>query len=76
MGPGWRLRSGRSPFSRRIAIIMRTKSGTQQSAPALTPIWVGDTAAIFVGKAFGKTLTAPRISPKKTWEGALGNFVG
>lgn len=42
----------------------------------LIPIWVGDTAAIFVGKAFGKTPMAPRISPKKTWEGALGNFVG
>ncbi len=33
-----------------------------------------DTAAFFVGKRFGKTKFAPFISPKKTWEGALGGL--
>ncbi|HLP00370.1 MAG TPA: phosphatidate cytidylyltransferase [Fimbriimonas sp.] len=42
---------------------------------AAIPIWCGDTAAIFVGKAFGKHKMAPTISPKKTWEGAIGNFL-
>lgn len=42
---------------------------------AAIPIWCGDTAAIFVGKAFGKHKMAPEISPKKTWEGAAGNFL-
>ncbi len=42
---------------------------------AAIPIWCGDTAAIFVGKAFGKHKMAPDISPKKTWEGAAGNFL-
>lgn len=42
---------------------------------AAIPIWCGDTAAIFVGKAFGKHKMAPIISPKKTWEGAAGNFL-
>lgn len=41
----------------------------------LVPIWIGDTAAYFVGKAFGKHLLAPAISPKKTWEGAVANLV-
>lgn len=41
---------------------------------AAIPIWCGDTAAIFVGRAFGKHKLAPEISPKKTWEGAAGNF--
>jgi phosphatidate cytidylyltransferase len=36
-------------------------------------IWVGDTAAYYVGRAFGKIKFAPRISPKKTWEGALAS---
>ena len=42
---------------------------------AAIPIWCGDTAAIFIGKAFGKHPMAPEISPKKTWEGATGNFL-
>ncbi len=42
---------------------------------ALVPIWAGDTAAIFVGRKFGKTPLAPKLSPKKTWEGALGNLL-
>ncbi len=43
---------------------------------ALIPIWIGDTLAIFAGKAFGKHLMAPKISPKKTWEGGLANLLG
>lgn len=39
------------------------------------PLWAGDTAAIFVGKAFGKHPLAPQISPGKTWEGAIANFI-
>lgn len=38
-------------------------------------IWVGDTAAYYVGRAFGKVKFAPRISPKKTWEGAIASGV-
>jgi len=35
-----------------------------------------DTAAFFVGKAIGKRPLAPKISPNKTWEGAIGGFLG
>ena len=42
---------------------------------AAIPIWCGDTAAIFVGKAFGKHKLAPAISPNKTWEGSIGNLL-
>jgi phosphatidate cytidylyltransferase len=48
------------------------------SAPillAMVPLWAGDTAAIFGGKAFGKHLLAPDISPKKTVEGAVANLL-
>jgi phosphatidate cytidylyltransferase len=43
---------------------------------ALVIIWVGDTAAYFVGRAVGKHPLAEHLSPKKTWEGALASFVG
>lgn len=42
----------------------------------LVPIWVGDTLAIFAGRAFGKHLLAPKISPKKTVEGGIANLLG
>ncbi len=38
--------------------------------------WVGDTAAYFVGRAIGKRPFAPRLSPKKTWEGAVASLAG
>ena len=34
--------------------------------------WVCDTAAYFTGMAFGKHKLCPRLSPKKTVEGAIG----
>jgi phosphatidate cytidylyltransferase len=34
-----------------------------------------DTAAFLTGKAIGRRPLAPRISPGKTWEGAIGGFL-
>ena len=39
-------------------------------------IWIGDTAAYFGGRAFGKHPLAPAISPKKTVEGFIFGFFG
>jgi phosphatidate cytidylyltransferase len=43
---------------------------------ALVIIWVGDTAAYFVGRSIGKHALAPHLSPKKTWEGTVASFFG
>jgi phosphatidate cytidylyltransferase len=43
---------------------------------ALVITWAGDTVAYFVGRAIGKHPFAPILSPKKTWEGAVGGFLG
>jgi phosphatidate cytidylyltransferase len=39
-------------------------------------VWVGDTAAYYVGRSVGKTKFAARVSPKKTWEGAIASILG
>ncbi len=41
----------------------------------LLVVWAGDIFAYFVGKSIGRHLMAPRISPKKTWEGAVASVV-
>jgi phosphatidate cytidylyltransferase len=38
--------------------------------------WVNDTAAYFVGKAIGRHPCCPYLSPKKTWEGTIGGWIG
>lgn len=38
-------------------------------------IWSNDTFAYLSGMAFGRHHLFPRISPKKTWEGAIGGFI-
>jgi phosphatidate cytidylyltransferase len=41
----------------------------------LLVVWAGDIFAYFVGRSIGRHLMAPRISPKKTWEGAAASLV-
>lgn len=41
----------------------------------LLVVWAGDIFAYFVGKSVGRHLMAPRISPKKTWEGAVASLL-
>ncbi len=43
---------------------------------ALLVSWVGDTAAMYVGRALGRHKLAPEISPGKTWEGSVGSVAG
>ncbi len=39
-------------------------------------VWAGDTGAYFGGRRFGRHKLAPRMSPKKTWEGSLAGIAG
>jgi len=37
-------------------------------------VWTGDTAALYVGRNFGRTKLAPRISPNKSWQGSAASL--
>ena len=41
----------------------------------LISIWICDSAAFFGGTALGKHKLFPRVSPKKSWEGAIFGFI-
>jgi phosphatidate cytidylyltransferase len=41
----------------------------------LLVVWAGDIFAYFVGRSMGRHLMAPRVSPKKTWEGAVASMI-
>lgn len=50
-------------------------SGLNWLIIALLGTWICDSAAYFVGRAWGRHKLSPNISPKKTWEGAIAGFV-
>lgn len=42
----------------------------------LCVVWAGDTAAYYVGRAWGRHKMAPTLSPGKSWEGAVASLGG
>ncbi|MBI4810464.1 MAG: phosphatidate cytidylyltransferase [Ignavibacteriales bacterium] len=38
-------------------------------------IWICDSAAYYIGSALGKHKLFPRVSPNKSWEGAIAGFI-
>ena len=61
------------PIGAMVAI--RAGRGREALALLMLTIIVSDTAQYYSGRAFGRGLLAPRISPKKTIAGAAGGFV-
>ncbi|HEY3400983.1 MAG TPA: phosphatidate cytidylyltransferase [Geothrix sp.] len=65
-------------FQQKLFMLQGTlpRTGSRLILALFIITWFGDSAAYFVGTFFGKHKLAPRVSPKKSWEGALGNLGG
>lgn len=50
--------------------------GTSLVVTLFVSVWSADTVAFFVGRSFGRHKLFERVSPKKSWEGAIGGLVG
>ena len=63
------------PLSFAIPLHGLTGQGPALLLFAMVIVWVSDTAAYFAGRAIGEHPFAPKLSPNKTWEGALAGFL-
>jgi phosphatidate cytidylyltransferase len=64
------------PLSYAVRLHSVPVRGPQLLLFAMVIIWVGDSAAYFVGRSMGKYKLAPHLSPNKTWEGTVASFLG
>lgn len=82
VGAGWLARPG---FHLSVALVLLASAaaallvarerGIVFLLSLLALVWVADIGAYFVGKSIGRRKLAPRISPGKSWEGAIGGAV-
>ena len=59
-----------------IPRILGEENGTALLLFLFLCVWSGDIAALYVGKRFGRHKFSPRLSPNKTWEGAIASVFG
>ena len=57
-----------------LVYVTLTTNNTHWVLFTLALVWAADTGAFFAGRWFGRVLLAPRVSPKKTWEGVFGGI--
>jgi phosphatidate cytidylyltransferase len=58
-----------------VALLVQSQDGWMRVFIFLAALTGNDTGALFTGMLFGRHRLAPRISPKKTWEGAIGGVI-
>lgn len=64
------------PFLGSFMLLMElADDGWRRIVILIVAVVLNDTFALFTGMLFGRRKLAPRVSPKKTWEGAIGGGV-
>lgn len=58
-----------------LVALREMESGRDWVLFALFTTFTSDSAAYFIGRAWGRHRLAPSISPGKTWEGAIGGLI-
>ena len=59
-----------------VPMLRSSEDGKSVVIFLLCAVWAGDIVALYVGRALGRHKLAPRLSPNKTWEGAIGSVLG
>ncbi|HEX7158481.1 MAG TPA: phosphatidate cytidylyltransferase [Edaphobacter sp.] len=59
-----------------IPLLWKQEDGIALVIFLMVCVWAGDIAALYIGRAFGRHKLAPRLSPGKTWEGAIASVIG
>ena len=54
-----------------LVLVRSLDSGTELALAIIVSVWVNDVFAYLIGSTMGRHKLAPRISPKKSWEGLL-----
>jgi phosphatidate cytidylyltransferase len=58
-----------------FVLIRELDAGTELALATILSVWANDSFAYLVGSVFGRHKLAPRISPKKSWEGFAAGSV-
>ena len=59
-----------------VPMLRSSEDGKSLVTFLLCAVWAGDIVAMYVGRSLGRHKLAPKLSPNKTWEGAIGSLVG
>lgn len=63
-------------LSAHLVMVRELRGGLGWTLLALFPTWLCDSCAYICGRTWGKHPFFQRISPHKTWEGAIGGWIG
>ena len=55
-----------------LVLVRALDSGTELALAIIVSVWANDVFAYLIGSTMGRHRLAPRISPKKSWEGLAG----